>query len=111
MNLALGGSYTGYPSAASVAPSLPAEVDVAYVHVFTLGDPPDPSLSVSTTSSGLVISWPSQSVEWVLEQAKSLTNASWAQIPATQYQTNQTQTFYTVPPPLTTNTFYRLFLQ
>ena len=37
MNLALGGTYTGISSEGAVAASLPAEMDVDYVRVYTLG--------------------------------------------------------------------------
>jgi beta-glucanase (GH16 family) len=40
MNLALGGNYTGNPSASTVAASLPAEVNVDYVRFYSASDGP-----------------------------------------------------------------------
>lgn len=107
MDLALGGNYTGNPSAAAVAANLPAEMDIDYVRVYTQVNP---VLSVAQTNSGFVVSWLAQPAAWALEQTTSLSN-SWTQVPAAQYQTNQSQIFLIVPPPLTNDMFYRLLQQ
>jgi beta-glucanase (GH16 family) len=107
MNLALGGNFTGSPSAAAVAANLPAEMDIDYVRVYTRVNP---VLSVARTNSGFIVSWLPQPAAWALEQTTSPTNA-WTQVPAAQYQTNQNQIFFIVPPPLTNDMFYRLLQQ
>jgi len=105
MNLALGGNYTGNPSAATVAANLPAEMDVDYVRVYKLTNP---LLSVTETNSNFIVSWLPQPAAWVLEQTTALSN-TWVQVPMDQYQTNQNQISINVSTPLTNNMFYRLY--
>jgi beta-glucanase (GH16 family) len=104
MNLALGGNYTGNPSAADVAASLPAEMDIDYVRVYAQVAP---LLSATQTNGGFIVSWLQQPAAWVLEQTTEL-GGGWTQVLAALYQTNQNRIFFSIPPPLTNNTFYRL---
>jgi beta-glucanase (GH16 family) len=107
MNLAIGGDYVGDPTPAQCAASLPAELDIDYVRIY---QQVNPVLSESQTNGSFIVSWLPQQGTWVLEQSKACSNA-WAQIPAAQYQTNQNQIFFIVPPPSTNNLFYRLIEQ
>lgn len=107
MNLALGGNYPGNPPAAAVAASLPAEMDIDYVRVYTQGNP---LLSASQTNGGFLVSWLPPSGAWILEQTAAFGN-TWTQIPASLYQTNENQISFFAPSPLTNEMFYRLLLQ
>jgi hypothetical protein len=68
-----------------------------------------PRLSVTPTNGAVVIAWPAPSSGWVLDQTPTLDGASlpWSQVPLSQYQTNDTQVFITLQPPVGSG-FYRL---
>jgi beta-glucanase (GH16 family) len=107
LNLAIGGDFVGNPSPAACAASLPAEMDIDYVRVYQQGNP---LLSASQTNNNFVVSWLPQTGTWVLEQAKGL-NSGWTEVPVAQYQTNQNEIFFSIPPPLTNTMFFRLLEQ
>ena len=62
MNFALGGNYPGNPSDATVAASLPNEIQVDYVRVFQMNPPAVPpatvqGLTATSTGGSVILSW------------------------------------------------------
>ena len=104
MNLAVGGDYTGNPSAATVATNLPAEMDIDYVRVYAQINP---VLFVAQTNGSFFVSWLQQPAAWVLDQTTAFGNA-WTQVPPATYQTNGNQIDFSVPAPLSNSIFFRL---
>lgn len=107
INLAVGGSYLGNPTPAQIDPSMPGEMQIDYVRVYS---EVNPGLSATQTNGTIIVSWLEQPTSWVLQQTTGLGNP-WAQVPVAQYKTNQNQIFFTVQPPLLNNMFYRLLQQ
>jgi beta-glucanase (GH16 family) len=60
MNVALGGFYTGNPSPAQCAASLPAEMDIDYVRVYEETEPL--AISFTQTNGDIVLNWPANIV-------------------------------------------------
>jgi hypothetical protein len=69
----------------------------------------EPTLIIAQAGGTVTVSWPLPAEGWVLEQTPALSGATilWSAVPATQYQTNATQCYITVPSPVG-NRFYRL---
>lgn len=65
-----------------------------------------PTLSVQSTGSTALVSWPIGFADWQLESASTLTTTNWTPVPPTQYQTNQQSVFVVVP--TSGELFYRL---
>ncbi len=87
-----------------------ASINIGPYTVLILSQTPDtpPQLTITSTNNAVNISWPSAYSEWTLYSNTSPTaNASWIQVPASQYQTNASNTFITVTQPAG-NMFYRL---
>lgn len=62
MNLAVGGSYAGYPAASTIESqsTFPAEMLVDYVRIYQTTDPLQ--IAITQTNSNLLLSWPSNVV-------------------------------------------------
>ena len=73
--------------------------------------PGAPSLLITNTPGGAVVSWPLPATGFLLEQTLQLTAPPgaipWNPVPAGSYQTNATHIFITVPMP-SGHRFYRL---
>jgi len=83
MNLAIGGSYLGNPSAATINSNsvFPAELQVDYVRIYDQTAPLQ--LSITRTNSNLLLSWPSNIVCHLQTQSSGpgLTS-NWVDVPA-----------------------------
>jgi beta-glucanase (GH16 family) len=103
MNLAVGGSYLGNPSIATINANtvFPGDMQVDYVRVWDLTAPLQ--LSLTRSNGNFVLSWPANIVCHLQAQTNSTgLSSSWADIPAA---TNP----YLVPPvPQARSVFYRL---
>ena len=77
--------------------------------VTAIPTPDAPLLSIRGGNGGVTVSWPLPAAGWVLEQTPSLNGTApvWSEVPSSQYQTNATHCFITVPNPVGTR-FYRL---
>jgi hypothetical protein len=75
--------------------------------IYTTYIPPQPSLSITPSSSNLVLSWPLPSVGFVLQESADLTSTNWVNVTNTVTATNYWNQV-TVSPPATGNAFYRL---
>lgn len=102
MNLAVGGSYVGYPSVATVNANgaFPADMQVDYLRVYNVTQPLQASLKIS--DGNIVLSWPSNIVAHVQAQFGGIAGG-WTDLPLTstpaQIVTTNVSAFYRIVSP------------
>lgn len=102
MNLAVGGSYVGYPSISNIiaGATFPAEVQVDYVRIYDLTAPLQ--ISVTQSAGNVELTWSSNIVCHLQAQTNSLTDGGWQDIGTT------TNSFAVTPDSGNGSVFYRL---
>jgi len=103
MNVAVGGSYVGSPSVASIeaGTSFPQEMQVDYVRVYEQTAPM--AIAVAPQADGsLVLSWPSNIVCHLQVQTNSVAGGSWTDLPGTA------SPYVVIPDPSQSAVYYRL---
>lgn len=86
MNLAVGGSYAGYPSPSTIESesTFPAEMLVDYVRIYRTTDPLQ--IAITQTSSNILLTWPSNIVCNLQGQTNSGIGTNWYPISTTTNQ-------------------------
>ncbi len=104
MNLAVGGSYVGNPSVATIeaGTAFPQEMQVDYVRVYEQTAPM--AISVAPQSDGsLQLSWPTNIVCHLQVQTNSVVGGNWSDVAG-----GTTNPFVVIPDPSQSAVYYRL---
>ncbi|HUA38126.1 MAG TPA: glycoside hydrolase family 16 protein [Candidatus Sulfopaludibacter sp.] len=103
MNVAVGGTYVGNPSVASIeaGTTFPQEMLVDYVRVYEQTAPMAIAVTPQTNGS-FTLSWPTNIVCHLQVQTNSLVGGNWSDLPGT------TSPYVVTPDPTQSAVFYRL---